>query len=323
MIASTPTPHDALFKQFLTRTETARDFLQINLPPALLARCDLNTLQLESGSFIDRELRGIQSDILYSLQTDSGEGYIYCLIEHQSSPDRYMTFRLMRYALAAMQRHLDNHNQALPLVIPILFYHGKISPYPYSMSWLDAFSDVKSARQLYCGDFPLVDVTMISDDEIVQHRRVAALELVQKHIRQRDMADLEQQLVTLLRLDYTTPEQLEALFTYLLQVGDTANPERFICQLAQRLPQHEEILMTIAQKLEEKARKEGLENGLQQGLEKGRQEGILLGEQIGRQAERLETKLEIARTMLSKGMDHSTVMTLTGLTEGELQHICH
>ncbi|MDR3433230.1 MAG: ISNCY family transposase, partial [Rouxiella aceris] len=105
------------------------------------------------------------------------------------------------------------------------------------------------------------------------------------------------------------------LFTYLLQVGDTANPERFICQLAQRLPQHEEILMTIAQKLEEKARKEGLEKGLQ--------EGMLLGEQKGRQAERLETKLEIARTMLSKGMDHSTVMTLTGLTEGELQHICH
>ncbi|MDR3432157.1 MAG: ISNCY family transposase, partial [Rouxiella aceris] len=69
------------------------------------------------------------------------------------------------------------------------------------------------------------------------------LELVQKPVRQRDMADLEQQLVTLLRLDYTTPEQLEALFTYLLQVGDTANPERFICQLAQRLPQHEEILM--------------------------------------------------------------------------------
>ena len=133
------------------------------------------------------------------------------------------------------------------------------------------------------------------------------LELVQKPIRQRDMADLEQQLVTLLRLDYTTPEQLEALFTYLLQVGDTANPERFICQLAQRLPQHEEILMTIAQKLEEKARKEG----------------ILLGEQKGRQAERLETKLEIARTMLSKGMDHGTVMTLTGLTEDEIKHIRH
>ena len=154
------------------------------------------------------------------------------------------------------------------------------------------------------------------------------LELVQKPVRQRDMADLEQQLVTLLRLDYTTPEQLEALFTYLLQVGDTANPERFICQLAQRLPQHEEILMTIAQKLEEKegillGEQKGRQEGLLLGEQKGRQEGILLGEQKGRQAERLETKLEIARTMLSKGMDHGTVMTLTGLTEDEIKQIRH
>ncbi|MFS2223220.1 Rpn family recombination-promoting nuclease/putative transposase, partial [Pantoea sp. B65] len=258
MNAGTPTPHDAVFKQFLTRTETARDFLQIHLPPALLKRCDLNTLQLESGSFIDRELRGIQSDILYSLQTDSGEGYIYCLIEHQSTPDRLMTFRLMRYALAAMQRHLDNHKKAkeLPLVIPVLFYHGKIAPYPYSMNWMDAFSDTNAARQLYCGDFPLVDVTTISDDEIIRHRRIAAQELVQKHIRQRDMAELEPLLVMLLQLDYNTSEQLEALFNYMLMVGDTANPDAFISTLVQRLPQHGDIIMTIAQKLEEKARKE-------------------------------------------------------------------
>ncbi|MCU5772531.1 Rpn family recombination-promoting nuclease/putative transposase [Erwiniaceae bacterium BAC15a-03b] len=309
MNASTPTPHDAVFKQFLTRTETARDFLEIHLPPALLARCDLKTLKLESGSFIERELRGIQSDILYSLQTDSGEGYIYCLIEHQSKPDRLMTFRLMRYALAAMQRHLDNNRKKkeLPLVIPVLFYHGRDSPYPHSMNWLDAFSDAESARQLYCGHFPLVDVTVISDDDIIRHRRVAALELVQKHIRQRDIAELEPHLVMLLQLDYTTPEQLEALFSYMLMAGDTENPGLLISSLAQSLPQHEEILMTIAQKLQDKARKEGM----------------LLGEQKGRQAERLETKLEIARKMLANGMDHNTVMTMTGLTQDDVELFCH
>ncbi|EEQ05944.1 hypothetical protein yberc0001_21460 [Yersinia bercovieri ATCC 43970] len=31
---TTSTPHDALFKQFMTRQETARDFLDIHLPPA-------------------------------------------------------------------------------------------------------------------------------------------------------------------------------------------------------------------------------------------------------------------------------------------------
>ncbi|CDL17036.1 Transposase KP1_0723 [Klebsiella pneumoniae IS46] len=104
---TTSTPHDAVFKQFLTQADTARDFLAIHLPPALRQRCDLDTLQLESASFIEESLRAWYSDVLWSLKTASGEGYIYVVIEHQSSPDAQMAFRLMRYAIAAMQRHLD------------------------------------------------------------------------------------------------------------------------------------------------------------------------------------------------------------------------
>lgn len=100
---TTPTPHDALFKQFLAHPDTARDFLQIHLPPSLLHICDLTTMRLESGSFVEEDLRAYYSDVLYSLRTGKGDdGYIYCLIEHQSSPDRHMAFRMMRYAVAAM-----------------------------------------------------------------------------------------------------------------------------------------------------------------------------------------------------------------------------
>ncbi|SGZ20410.1 Putative uncharacterized protein [Moritella viscosa] len=66
---TTPTPHDALFKQFLTHPETARDLLEIHLPAKLLKVCDLSTLKLESGSFIEDNLRPYYSDVLYSLKT--------------------------------------------------------------------------------------------------------------------------------------------------------------------------------------------------------------------------------------------------------------
>lgn len=182
---TTPTLHDAVFKQFLTHPETARDFLDIHLPPALRKICDLNTLQLASGSFLEDDLRPYYSDVLYSLKAGNGDGYVYCLIEHQSSPDKHMAFRLMRYAIAAMQRHLDAGHKTLPLVIPVLFYQGKVSPYPYSMNWLDEFGTPENARTLYGENFPLVDITIIPDDEIMQHRRMAILELLQKHIRKR------------------------------------------------------------------------------------------------------------------------------------------
>lgn len=52
-----PTPHDATFRQFLTHPDVARDFMQLHLPENLLAICDLNTLKLESGSFVEEDLR--------------------------------------------------------------------------------------------------------------------------------------------------------------------------------------------------------------------------------------------------------------------------
>ncbi|CNC12592.1 putative transposase [Yersinia frederiksenii] len=292
---TTPTPHDAFFKNFVTKPKTTYDLLDIHLPPALRKICDLKTMRLEPGSFIENDLRAYYSDVLYSLKMQGQDGYVYALIEHQSSPDKHMAFRLMRYAIAAMQSHLDAGHDKLPLVIPILFYHGLITPYPYPMSWLQAFSEPTLARQLYGSNFPLIDVTVIPDDEIMTHKHIAVLELLQKHIRHRDLAELSDKLVMLLSNGYTTDDQLISMVNYMLQVGDTAAPEQFIRDLAHRLPQHEDKLMTIAQKLEKKGEIRGEKNAT----------------------------LKIVQTMLANGLDRATVMKLTGLSDKELAQLSH
>ncbi|MDR8459047.1 Rpn family recombination-promoting nuclease/putative transposase, partial [Acinetobacter baumannii] len=52
----TSTPHDAVFKTYLSHPDTARDFLQLYLPETLLKVCDLRTLHLESGHFVEDDL---------------------------------------------------------------------------------------------------------------------------------------------------------------------------------------------------------------------------------------------------------------------------
>ena len=308
----TPTPHDATFKQFLTQPEIARDFMLIHLPAELRAICDLSTLKLESGSFVEEDLRQYFSDVLYSLKTEAGsDSYIHVLIEHQSTPDKHMASRMFRYAVAVMQRHLDAGHKKLPLVIPVLFYTGKRSPYPYSTRWLDEFDNPELAGRLYSGDFPLVDVTVIPDDEIMTHRSMAALTLLQKHIHQRDIATLTDQLVTLLMADTLSSPLVMTLIQYLIQAGESADSEAFVRELAQRVPQHGDALMTIAQQLEQKGIEKGIQLGEQRGIEKGRNEG-----------ER-EATLKIARAMLQNGLDSSIVMKMTGLTEDDLTQIRH
>ncbi|EDW9588658.1 Rpn family recombination-promoting nuclease/putative transposase [Salmonella enterica subsp. enterica] len=73
--------------------------------------------------------------------------------------------------------------------------------------------------------------------------------------------------------------------------------------MAQRVPQHGDALMTIAQQLEQKGIEKGIQLGEQRGIEKG--------------------KLEVARTMLQNGIDRNTVMKMTGLTEDDLAQIRH
>ena len=310
MDAPSTTPHDAVFKQFLMHAETARDFLDIHLPAELRELCDLDTLHLESGSFIEESLKGHSTDVLYSVQMQGNPGYLHVVIEHQSKPDKKMAFRMMRYSIAAMHRHLEADHDKLPLVVPILFYQGEATPYPLSMCWFDMFYSPELARRVYNNPFPLVDITITPDDEIMQHRRIAILELLQKHIRQRDLSGITESLAAVVMLGYTNRRQLRMLFHYMLQYGNTAEPGVFLRRLARRLPQYEETLMSIAQKLKQEGR--------QQGRLEGREEGHLEGLQEGSRRE----ALRIAGSMLQNGLDKEMVQKITGLSADELQPLC-
>lgn len=124
----------------------------------------------------------------------------------------------------------------------------------------------------------------------MQHRRIALLELMQKHIRKRDLMGLMEQLVALLIKGYANDSQLKTLFNYMMQTGDAAHFSEFLAEVAQRSPHHKERLMTIADRLR------------QQGIQQGKRD----------EAQR------IARMMLADGIDAHTVARITGLPVDEL-----
>ncbi|ECM2674620.1 Rpn family recombination-promoting nuclease/putative transposase, partial [Salmonella enterica] len=124
-------------------------------------------------------------------------------------------------------------------------------------------------------------------------------------------AELVDRLAPILLAGYLSSSQVISLVHYIVQAGETSDAEAFVRELAQRVPQHGDALMTIAQQLEQKGIEKGIQLGEQRGIEKGRSEG-----------ER-EATLKIARTMLQNGIDRNTVMKMTGLTEDDLAQIRH
>ncbi|MEB4677420.1 hypothetical protein MXL54_21915 [Enterobacteriaceae bacterium G50] len=73
--------------------------------------------------------------------------------------------------------------------------------------------------------------------------------------------------------------------------------------LAQRVPQHGEELMTLAEKL--------LSDGRREGRREGREEGKQLA------------LLDVAKTMLQRGFDFQTIMEMTGLSQDDLKQLQH
>ncbi|PAU99243.1 hypothetical protein CBG25_20230 [Arsenophonus sp. ENCA] len=150
--------------------------------------------------------------------------------------------------------------------------------------------------------FPLVDVTVIPDEEIVTHRHVALMELVMKHIRTRDMLELSHEIASLLNQWVLEPELFRGLICYIVERGNTFDAKQFLYQIAEKATDYREVVMTIAEQLRQE--------GEQQGIEKG----IHLGEQRGEK----QASMKIARQMLESGMDRQSVMKFTGLNDDEM-----
>ncbi|ATI91695.1 Rpn family recombination-promoting nuclease/putative transposase [Salmonella enterica] len=305
--------HDGLFKLFLREPDTARDFLAVHLPADIRSQVRLDTLKLEPGSFVDQKLRELHSDVLYSVETAEGHaGYIYCLVEHQSTADRMMAWRMMRYSMAVMDAHLKKGNDTLPVVVPLLFYQGTVRPYPYSTDWMDCFDVPALAREVYSRPWPLVDVSVMEDSDLQSHRRMALLELVQRDIRHRDAASLLRDVVQLIRLAGNTREQVEAVLCYIIYNGMTSESiTPFLYELAGEIPEYKELIMgTIAQQLKE----EGIQLGIQQGIEQGIEQARLVAQQ---------KLLETAYALLDNGVSLDVVIKSTGLSRETLEQPRH
>ncbi len=188
---------------------------------------------------------------------------------------------------------------------------GGRSPYPYSQLWTDCFPLPDMANELYTQPFPLVDVTVIDDDELVNHRKVAVMELAMKHKYLRDEFDCVIPLLAqAINQHYNSDNDIVTILNYLFIALDSPNFEHIVEQLSEQAERHKEAIMNIAQRLQDKGEKIGWEKGLEKGIEKGIEQGIEKGMR--------EAKITMARSLLKNGVSLDLIIESTGLSREEL-----
>ena len=115
--------HDKLFKDLLSDKEETRKFINkfLKLPETLKQ----NELELYNSSYITSEYKSKEADIVYKKKNED----IFFLIEHQSTVDISMPYRIKNYAVEILRTAVDKSkihqiDYEYPLVIAIVLYTG-------------------------------------------------------------------------------------------------------------------------------------------------------------------------------------------------------
>ncbi len=262
----TVNPHDKLFREVWSDKEIAADFLQNYLPAKVRNQINLNALKIAKDTFIKKELKEFYSDLLYTVDFQTGPGYVYLLFEHKSYADKLTPLQILEYMAQIWRLHLKQHpDTLLPPVIPLLLYHGRGKWKGRKFS--DLMDESGSMLPEYIPDFKyiLLDLTQYSDREIKGMLLCRAILLLFKHIHD---PDFEKRLGAIfamlneLKKSDNGFRYLEAIFRYVYSTINMSPDE--IIEIAMRSMASDKggLIMTAADRL----RKEGYEQGVQDGL---------------------------------------------------------
>lgn len=320
-------PHDRLFRSYYKYPAAAASLLRQALPPDIAAHIDYSTLRNEEDTFITPSLREYIADLVFSCRLTGGDrASIYVLVEHKSAPDTACAVQVLRYISLLWEDHLAKYGarEPLPIVVPVLFYHGKTG-------W-----NVKQLDQLFPSDAPLREFIPIfrmlvyslkkaPEEQLLKQPADNAMLLLLKALTDTYMQrKLAQYLQVLLRKEFAeqSEEIIRQFLAYLEQVQPEITPDALVREM-ETLPEGEETMQTFMERLSELAYEKALIKGKAEGIAEGIEKGIAEGEvKAARNMLRtlLNTRFEVVPMALSARLENiHDVAALNGLAAAVLK----
>ncbi|MEM6274960.1 MAG: Rpn family recombination-promoting nuclease/putative transposase [Myxococcota bacterium] len=301
----TDKPHDRYVKRLLQRPEIAADILRFVLPEALAAALDLASIESAGTEFVDDRLQQIEPDIVLKMQTVSGaHALLFVVLEHQSSVDPWMAYRMSRNTMRVWESWRAKTNEAmrLPVVIPVVLYHGD-APWraETNIGELIDGAGVRDAMGELWPSFGYVVewVNAHTEDELRASGLKAVTQLMLLALAQ---ARGSENMVAVfarwagLFADVIAQtggtQDIELTARYFIEVRDIEDLEMLQVEAQLLDPRVKESVMTAAEHLLQQGHEKGREEGRKEGIKEGRKEGIDRG--------RLEQQREMLRQALVK-----------------------
>jgi len=265
-----PQANDKLFSSAFAVPENAAGLLQAKLPSAVATAIDCSRLRLLPGSFVDSQFRRSLTDLLFVAPLESEDALIYVLFEHQSTLDRLLPLRLLRYMVRIWEGVAQEAGSSapLPVILPVV-----LSQNAKTWDLCPHFAGLLNLPAPIAGDLlPFVP------DFLFQHLQLADMAFdaipgtaagifvlramkAERSGRLLDDAVWDEELIARL-----PAEVFHLVLRYI--IGSDVDKEGFEARiLSLKDPESRTIAMTLAQRYRQEGR--------QEGVLKGRQEDVL------------------------------------------------
>lgn len=313
------TPHDSFFKETMGKIEVAEDFLNNYLPENIRNIIDTRTLEPQKDSFVDKDLNETFADMLFKVNINNEEGYIYFLFEHKSYTSKNVSLQLLKYMTAIWDAKVKNEKKdELPVILPLLIYHGRNKWKVGSNlgNLIKGYEDLPKDIKRYIPNYEylLYDISRYTDEEIKGSAYLRIMLTVLRDIFTKDQAEIYKtfekaaEYIKELENKQSGIEYFETMMRYIFSARtdltkETAN--EIMVKLESTYPEGSELLMTLAQAFREEGKEEGIMKGMERGMEVGAR----------------KEKIELVRNALREGIELELISKITGLTEGEINKI--
>ena len=302
-------PHDHFFRSMMKNQKVVREFFVTHLPDNIKNIVDLDKLQLDHTSYVSEDLREQISDLLFKTAFNGSSGYIYILVEHQSKPEKFMPFRMLKYMMAIMDDHLKfEQNNTLPIIYPMIFYSGA-KPYNYSTDLFDLFENRELASEIFWQPCQLIDISKISDNQLNNLLWYGTIAQVMRDIHKykKDVLLLLEPIMEKLgKIDKLGDfSYINTVMRYCFVVGEVPDKNKFREIIQHSLNQSGDEVMSFAEQLRTEGYQKGILAGITQGREQGMEQGVEQGIERG--------KIEVATKLLQHNSTPATVAEITGL----------
>ena len=289
-------PHDSYIKSILSDIGLAKSLMEAHLPQSIVNRMDLDSVQLTNKSFVSEELKNFHSDVIYQCTLDKQQGYIYYLLEHQSTADRWLPLRLAEYNIQLMRQHINQGHKTLPIIINEVIYAGTTSPYNQPIDIFELFDDPALAKEIMQQPAKLTDLTIKTQEELLKEGRAGLFEVLMKQGIQKDDLNWENWIKDNITVFHSIINETFGFLSllYILTTVNVSDYKKLVNFIKNIAPEKKELIMTAASQLRQEGRQEGIKEGI----------------------------VATAMNMLQFGIRKEDIVKITGLTREEIDKNC-